>query len=81
MWVLLMDKVPMDELQKLVMSPYFGIGKLKFRVKNMGHTPEKADPSHSGETIEAGVNMAPTKVNVKIEQGGSLELAPPAGPR
>lgn len=71
MWVLQMDKESLEELKKLDMSPYFGIGKLKFRQKNVGHTPEKADPSHSGVKTHTGANIAQDEADAKTGRGGS----------
>lgn len=50
-WILPIDKV-YGRAQKTGC-----LHTLKYRVTDMGHTPEKADPRHSGETVEAGVNV------------------------
>lgn len=67
-----MDKESIEELKKLDVSGYFGIGKLKFLVKDMGHTPEKPDRSHLDET-DANVAQARRMVKLGTVPGASVQ--------
>lgn len=78
-WTFSMDKQSMEEIKKLQLCPYFGMGRIKFRPKEQGHKPveeeqddnvQESSRTHSPE----GRQKAP---GTSKKKEGEEETAPP----
>ncbi|XP_072376085.1 uncharacterized protein [Diabrotica undecimpunctata] len=79
-WVLSMDKESFEELNKLQMCPYFGIGRIKFRVKDDGYIKKVAEAGPSGlqgvTAATSAVKAKQKRKEVKLSEGQSSKAAP-----
>lgn len=50
-WTISMDEGSLEELRKLDMAPYFGMGRLRFRLIEDGHKPKRADHASEPKSV------------------------------
>uniref|UniRef100_A0A6P7FGI5 Uncharacterized protein LOC114327787 n=1 Tax=Diabrotica virgifera virgifera TaxID=50390 RepID=A0A6P7FGI5_DIAVI len=78
-WVLSMDKESFEELKKLQMCPSFGIGRIKFRVKDDGHIEKVAEAGPRGlqgvTATTSAVKSKQKRKEVKPSEAQSSKVA------